>query len=190
MKFTFVTGNEGKARELGRLLAPRGHTVVQDRRGYPEIQADTLDEVAGAGADHLLATGLYGPFLLEDSGLFVAALKGFPGVYSRHAFDTIGCPGLLRLMQDVELESRAASFQACLLYVDAAGRRHAFAGTCKGRIADRMAGRGGFGFDPIFVPAGHDATFAVMDEAQKSAVSHRGAAGRAFLASLEKAANR
>src|SRR5687767_726482 len=185
-RVTFVTGNAGKARELREQLAPFGIDVTQDPRGYPEVQADTLAEVAEAGARHLLAEGLRPPFLLEDSGLFVAALRGFPGVYSRHALDTIGCAGILKLLADVELESRAAAFQAHLLYVDAAGGLHGFDGACPGRIAERAAGAGGFGFDPVFEPRGNGRTFAEMDAAEKSALSHRGQAVRAFLAFLEK----
>jgi XTP/dITP diphosphohydrolase len=181
-----VTGNPGKARELAAQLKPLGIAVVQDKRGYPEIQADTLAEVAEAGARHLLGGGLKPPFLLEDSGLFVAALRGFPGVYSRHTLETVGCAGLLKLMADVEIEMRSAAFQAHLLYVDPAGRLHGFAGACPGRIADRASGAGGFGFDPIFVPRGHDQTFAEMDPAEKAALGHRGQAVRAFLAFLGK----
>ncbi|MEA3136001.1 MAG: XTP/dITP diphosphohydrolase [Thermoplasmata archaeon] len=185
-RITFVTGNAGKARELREQLAPLGIEVVQDARGYPEVQADTLAEVAEAGARHLLASGLKPPFLLEDSGLFVAALRGFPGVYSRHALDTIGCPGVLRLLQDVEAEMRTAAFQAHLLYVDGAGGLHGFDGTCPGRIAERAAGAGGFGFDPVFQPRGHDQTFAEMKPAEKARSSHRGMAVRAFLDFLDK----
>jgi XTP/dITP diphosphohydrolase len=185
---TFVTGNAGKAAELRAQLAPRGIDVVQDKRGYPEVQADTLAEVAEAGARHLLDAGLKPPFILEDSGLFVAALRGFPGVYSRHALDTIGVPGLLQLMAGVELEMRSAAFQAHLLYVDEAGHVHGFDGACPGRIADRAAGTGGFGFDPVFIPRGHDRTFAEMEPAEKQRLSHRGAAVRAFLAALDETA--
>jgi XTP/dITP diphosphohydrolase len=185
---TFVTGNAGKFAELRDQLAPRGIMVVQDKRGYPEIQAETLRQVAEAGAAHLLATGLKPPFVLEDSGLFVAALRGWPGVYSRHALDTVGIPGLLRLAADVELEMRTAAFQACLLYVDAAGATHAFEAACPGRIAERAAGDNGFGFDPVFIPRGHDLTFAQMDPGQKTALGHRGRAVRAFLDFLDKTA--
>lgn len=190
---TFVTGNVGKVAELRSLADPLGFTVVQDKRGYPEIQADTLAQVCAAGADHLLAAGLQPPFLLEDSGLFVAALNGFPGVYSRHTLDTLGCQGLLKLLVDVEEELRSAAFRTYLLYVDAAGKHHAFEGTCKGRIAARAAGSGGFGFDPVFVPEGTQAegrTFAQMDTAEKTRLSHRGKAVRAFLAHLAKSSSR
>ena len=188
-RLTFVTGNAGKLAEMSALLAPLGIEVVQDGRGYPEMQTASLGAVTEAGARHLLAAGLAPPFILEDSGLFVAALRGFPGVYSRNALDTIGCAGLLRLLQDVELEMRSATFQTDLAYVDGTGAVHHFEGACKGRIAERAAGAGGFGFDPIFSPHGQAATFAQMDAAQKGTFSHRGKAVAAFARHLSEAAN-
>lgn len=185
-RLTFVTGNAGKAAELRALLAPAGVAVVQDARGYPEVQAGSLREVAEAGARHLLREGLRPPFALEDSGLFVDALRGFPGVYSRHALETVGVEGLLRLMAGLSGPARSASFRACLLLVEADGSLRAFEGRCDGRIAERAAGTGGFGFDPVFVPAGADRTFAEMAPAEKDAASHRGRAARALLAFLEK----
>ncbi len=188
---TFVTGNAGKVAELQELLDPLGISLVADDRGYPEIQHEQLAGVAQAGAGYLLATGLEPPFILEDSGLFVTALKGFPGVYSRHALDTIGCQGLLALLRDVELESRSAAFQANVCYVDPHGRPHHFSGTCRGRIAERTAGSGGFGFDPIFIPddtpsgARPAQTFGEMEQAQKNQVSHRARAGQALAAWLQ-----
>lgn len=183
---TFVTGNEGKVAELRALLDPVGTAVVPDGRGYPEIQHHELRGVTEAGAGYLLATGLEPPFLLEDAGLFVSALNGFPGVYSRYALDTIGCRGVLDLLRDVEPEVRTAAFRADLCYVDPDGTPHHFEGTCRGRIADRPAGEGGFGFDPIFVPEGDDRTLAQMAPDEKNAVSHRGRATRAFAAWLAR----
>lgn len=181
---TFVTGNAGKVAELRALLDPLGTAVVPQERGYPEIQHDELRGVTEAGAGYLLATGLEPPFLLEDSGLFVAALRGFPGVYSRHALGTIGCKGILDLLRDVERESRTAAFRTDLCYVDEDGDPHHFEGTCRGRIAERAAGDGGFGFDPVFIPddgpAG-DRTFAQMSVHEKNEVSHRGRAARGFV---------
>ncbi len=189
---TFVTGNAGKVAELRALLDPLGIAVVPDDRGYPEIQHPELAGVAQAGAGYLMATGLEPPFVLEDSGLFVTALKGFPGVYSRNALDTIGCKGILDLLRDVELEGRSAAFQANLCYVDDQRIPHQFPGICKGRIAERAAGDGGFGFDPIFIPdqtpdgAQGDQTFAQMSQEQKNQVSHRAQAGQAFAKWLQE----
>ena len=183
---TFVTGNAGKLEELRALLDPLDIAVVPDGRGYPEIQHDELAGVTEAGAGYLAATGVEPPFLLEDSGLFISALKGFPGVYSRHALDTIGLQGILDLLRDVELEARTATFRSDLCYVDADGTPHHFDGRCKGRIAERTAGDGGFGFDPLFIPAGEERTFAELPGEAKNDVSHRGAATRAFVAWLSK----
>ncbi len=178
---TFVTGNAGKIAELRELLDPLDVAVVPDDRGYPEIQHDELSGVSEAAAGYLMATGLQPPFLLEDAGLFVAALKGFPGVYSRHAQDTIGNDGILKLLYDVELESRSATFRADLCYVDEDGNPHHFEGTCKGRIAEQASGSDGFGFDPIFLADGQDRTFAQLTREEKNKVSHRGHATRAFV---------
>ena len=184
-RLTFVTGNKGKAAELAALAAPYGIQVVQDARGYPEIQASSLAEVTEAGADHLLRSGLEPPFLLEDSGLFVDALRGFPGVYSRYALDTLGLAGLLRLLGGQG--SRAARFESDLLLVGP-GARHLFHGTCAGTIAREARGEGGFGFDPVFIPAGETRTFAQMPMADKALLSHRGQAVRLLLAHLSESA--
>lgn len=185
-RLVLVTGNAGKLAECRAHLAPLGWEVEADRRGYPEVQAGTLAEVTEFGADWLLAHGLAPPFALEDSGLFVDALQGFPGVQSRHALEHIGLDGLLRL---VEGRDRTARFRTDLLLVDAAGRRHHLAGECVGTLAEAPRGVGGFGYDPVFVPAGHARTFAEMTIADKDALSHRGQALRGLARLLIEAAN-
>ncbi len=177
---TFVTGNPGKVEEMRAVLDPLGIAVIQDSRGYPEIQHDELRGVAEAGAGYLLATGLEAPFILEDAGLFISALGGFPGVYSSYAFKTIGNQGILRLLQDVEKEVRTATFRANLLYIDEHGHPHHFEGSVKGTIADKAAGKGGFGYDPIFIPDGNSRTFGELSADEKNEISHRGQAARAF----------
>lgn len=186
----FITGNAGKAKELALALEPHGWNVVQTNADCPEIQADSLEEVAEASARHLLDAGVEPPFVLEDAGLFVGALNGFPGVYSRHALETIGCAGLLRLLANVEPEVRSAAFRACLTYVDAAGTIQSFPGTCKGTIAARARGNQGFGFDSVFVPEGDARTFGEMDAAEKGGFSHRAKAAEAFVSHLIQSAKR
>ncbi len=177
---TFVTGNPGKVEEMRAVLDPLGIAVIQDSRGYPEIQHEELQGVAEAGAGYLLATGLEAPFILEDAGLFVAALQGFPGVYSSYVFKTLGNAGILRLLEGMEKEMRTATFRANLLYVDEDGRPHHFEGSVKGHIAERAEGDAGFGYDPIFVPEGESRTFAQFSTDEKTQISHRGRAARAF----------
>lgn len=182
-RLTFLTTNKGKVAELDGLLRPHGITVVQDARGYPEVQADTLEEVTEHGAAHLLAAGVEPPFILEDSGLFVDTLGGFPGVYSRYALDTLGIAGLLRLLGDGQRD-RTAWFLTDLLLVEGPGRMRHFEGACRGTIAQEALGEDGFGYDPVFIAQGHTRTFAQMTRAEKSALSHRGQAVRSLLAHL------
>jgi XTP/dITP diphosphohydrolase len=111
------------------------------------------------------------PYFVEDAGLLVETLRGFPGVYSAQAFRTIGNEGLLRLLSDAR--DRSASFRAVVAYVDGPRPPRMFTGDIHGRIARTPRGHNGFGFDPIFVPEGHRRTFAQMGPEEKNRLSHR-----------------
>ncbi len=178
----FVTTNEGKFREVSALLRVRGIQIERLDRPYPEIQADRLDDVVEYAVDSLAAK-VDGEFFVDDSGLFVEALGGFPGVYSSFVYRTIGAPGVLRLMDGVEF--RAARFET-VIGLHRQGKTQLVRGACRGVIAREAGGSGGFGFDPIFVPEGHGKTFAEMTTDEKNAVSHRGNAARALAAVLER----
>jgi XTP/dITP diphosphohydrolase len=179
VRLTFITGNPGKLQEAREALGP--HTrLEQDPHGYPEIQADTLEEVARAGLE-AVAERLQPPYFLEDAGLFIDALGGFPGVYSAYVFKTLGNPGILRLLQDTPDPERSARFQAVIGYRDPDGNDHLLTGTCEGWIRREATGDHGFGFDPIFTPKALSdspagASFAELGPAKKNRLSHRGAA--------------
>lgn len=176
----FVTTNEGKFREVSAILAEGGVKLVHEDRSYPEIQADRLEKVVRFAAT-ILDEQIRGDYLIDDSGFFVDHLGGFPGVYSSYAYKRLGCRGILKLMDGVG--ARGATFETVFLL----RRREAhevFHGECRGMVADRERGRGGFGFDPIFVPEGTSKTFAEMSVAEKNAVSHRGRAAAALLSFL------
>ncbi len=169
MQLTFATGNPGKIREARAKLAGLGHEVEQWDGGYPELQAGSLQEVAAFGLEHLEGH-LDPPFLLEDAGLFVDALEGFPGVYSSYVFDTLGWQGILDLLAD--RADRSARFRAVVGFHD--GRHpHFFEGIVEGSIAKEGRGEHGFGFDPIFVPEGQERTFGELTMEEKGALSHR-----------------
>ena len=170
-----VTSNEGKAREFSQALEGLPWTVERVDMAYEEIQADTLEEVALASAVSVLAGGTVAPpFVLEDAGLFVEALRGFPGVYSAYIFRTLGCEGVLRLLEGVS--DRGAGFESRLALCLGPGDIELLAGTCKGTVPEEARGSGGFGFDPIFMPEGEGRTFAEMSIEEKGAISHRGRA--------------
>ena len=172
MGLTFATGNAGKFAEAQAVMASRGITLEPWTHGYTEVQADTLDEVALAGAAEL-APRIDGSFFLEDAGLFVDALNGFPGVYSAYVYRTLGCEGILRLMEDVS--DRRSRFEAVIAYRDGSTTR-LFRGVARGTLASAVRGTHGFGFDPIFVPDGAQRTFAELSAKEKNLVSHRGRA--------------
>lgn len=174
---TFVTGNAGKLSEARERLEPLGFTVEGDDRGYPEVQAEDLETVCRFGLDALKGR-VEVPFMLEDAGLFVDALGGFPGVYASFAYGTIGNEGILKLMEGVE--GRSARFRSVIGFHDGDESRF-FDGVVEGRMSLEERGAEGFGFDPIFVPQGGKRTFSEMTQAEKGALSHRGRALDALL---------
>lgn len=169
----FVTGNKGKAHEAREALAPLGIDVERRDLNPVEIQADSLEEISRAKCE-VLADKVGAPFIVDDGGLFVHALKDFPGQYSAFVLKTVGVPGILKLMEGVE--DRRAHFAAVISYHDGT-RVHAFAGRCEGTLttAPRSMDHG-FGFDPIFVPEGQEKTFAELPAEYKNRFSHRGRA--------------
>lgn len=181
MRIVFITSNPGKLREARSYLGPLGVEVHGVKFPYPEIQADTLEEVAAYGVEWL-AKRLDEPFILDDSGLFIEALHGFPGVYSAYVFKTLGNDGILKLMEGIE--DRRAYFKSVVAYWD--GEMHIFTGTVHGNICLEKRGSGGFGFDPIFMPQGYERTFAEMTTEEKNTISHRGRAFEAFSNWLRK----
>ncbi|ANF22439.1 XTP/dITP diphosphatase [Thermococcus piezophilus] len=175
MRLAFITSNPGKVEEARKYFEPLGVEVYQLRVEYPEIQAETLEEVALFGLEWL-SRKLKEPFFLDDSGLFVEALGGFPGVYSAYVYKTLGNEGLLKLLEGVE--NRKAYFKSVVAYWD--GEAHLFTGVVHGEIIHEKRGDMGFGFDPIFRPSGFEKTFAEMTTIEKNRISHRGQALKAF----------
>lgn len=169
---TFVSTNRGKYREIRDVLRPYGLRVKWKRRTLPEPQAENLDEVLAAKLDAV--RDVRGYVLVEDSGLFIPALGGFPGVYSAHFLRIWRFAPILRLLEG---RRRSAYFRT-VAGVQNGRRRWTFAGEVTGKIALRPAGRGGFGYDPIFIPSGWRKTFAEGTAEEKNAISHRARAIR------------
>lgn len=170
----FVTTNAGKYREASALLAAHGIEVEHFELLLPEVQADAIEDVA-AYSMKVLAEEADFDFLVDDSGFFVDALKGFPGVYSSYVFRTIGIAGVLSLLEVVD--KRQARFET-VMGLRLGGETHMFRGVCRGTVTREARGLGGFGFDPIFVPDGQEKTFGEMSLEEKNAVSHRASAAR------------
>ena len=172
----FVTGNKGKHAEARALFGD----LVQKDIGYTEIQADTLEEVAAYGIKEV-ASRLDGPVMIEDAGLFVDALKGFPGVYSAYVQKTIGNSGILRLMERVE--KRSAYFKSVVAYAEPGEEPVMFKGEVHGQIGFEEKGGKGFGYDPIFYVGG--SSLGEMEIEEKNRISHRAASMNALKEWLE-----
>jgi len=206
-KLVIASHNEGKVREIRELLGPHGIEPVSaaelDLPEPDEIGAtfiDNADLKARAAAD---LSGL--PALADDSGLCVEALGDRPGIFSarwaladpRVAPDAgpghvEGERDFMRAMRRVEDElaalgpdaSRNAHFVCALALCWPDGHSEWFEGRVDGTLVWPPRGEKGFGYDPIFVPAGRDLTFGEMDPAEKHAISHRAAAFRKLVAAL------
>jgi XTP/dITP diphosphohydrolase len=160
----FVTSNKGKYAEAQAIFGD----LVQMDIGYAEIQADTLEEVALYGMKEVAARS-EGAVMLEDAGLFVDALQGFPGVYSAYVQKTIGNAGILRLMEG--RENRSAYFKSVVAYAELGMETVMFSGEVHGQIGFEARGKKGFGYDPIFYVG--DVSLGEMDLEKKNQISHR-----------------
>ena len=171
-----ATGNRHKYGEAKDILVEYGVELEFLEAKKVEIQADDQAEIAAYSLKQIRDDGR--PIVVEDAGIFIDRYGGFPGPYSEYALRKIGLPGILRLMEGVE--DRGASFRSVVAY------RHkdkmgCFHGVVEGRIALRIRGTGGFGYDPIFIPReGDGRTFGQMTEGEKNALSHRARAFRGF----------
>jgi XTP/dITP diphosphohydrolase len=191
-RLVLASGNAGKLRELGQLLAPLGIEVLaQASLGVPEADEPypTFVENALAKARHASRiTGL--PAVADDSGICVDALGGAPGVHSaRYAgeprSDARNNEKLVRMLAGSA--DRRAHYYCVLVLVRGVDDPQPLIadGTWEGSIVDAPRGSGGFGYDPHFFVPELGRTAAELDPAQKNAMSHRGKALRALLARLQ-----
>ncbi|MCE4612760.1 MAG: XTP/dITP diphosphatase [Desulfurococcales archaeon] len=165
----FITGNTAKFREALRAVKPYGISLVQRNAEKLEIQSASLEEISLRAAKEAYRI-LGEPLVVEDSGLFVESLKGFPGPYSSYVYKTIGVPGLLKLLEGET--HRRACFRAAVALVTSCYEGVFIGETC-GVIAGKARGSRGFGFDPVFIPEGASKTFAEMSLEEKNKYSHR-----------------
>ncbi len=187
MKFIFATQNQNKVKEVSKILDNKEAILISLAEiGYTDDIAETgttLNENAWIKADTIHTT-LGGNVIAEDTGLEVTAIDMAPGVYSaRYAGpqknDQDNINKLLDTLKDKE--DRSARFRTVVaVWLD--GERHTFEGIVNGTIAHERMGTGGFGYDPVFIPEGHDQSFGILSAKIKNSISHR---GRAFTAVKE-----
>jgi XTP/dITP diphosphohydrolase len=174
----FVTSNLHKFQEARRILSEYKIATAKLKVDAIEIQDDSTENIAKYSAqDAVKNCGL--PLFVEDAGLFIEALKGFPGPYSKYVYNTVGLKGILKLMKNVE--NRNAHFLSVVAFATPEEQPTCFIGKVEGTISLQEQGTKGFGYDPIFVPLeGDGRTFAEMATEEKNMYSHRGKALRKF----------
>jgi XTP/dITP diphosphohydrolase len=171
----FATGNIHKFNEVRSILSQFGFAVGMLRLKGDEIQSESIKEIAEISVKNAYARCRL-PIFVEDAGLFIKALGGFPGPYAAYVYHTIHNSGILKLMENTT--DRRARFQSVIAYCDQQSpcQPECFIGEVKGEITTDVRekqGKSGFGFDPIFQPEGSAKTFAEMTIAEKNGYSHR-----------------
>ncbi len=189
MTIVLATQNPGKIAEI-RALLPEGWQVATATElgvteDIPET-GETLEENALQKAQYLFDRSGK-PALADDTGLEIEALNGAPGVYSaRYAGEEKDNEkNMAKVLKELsDTSNRKARFRTVLAWVTPEGSKY-FEGIVHGEISKtHLRGEHGFGYDPIFVPEGEHRSFAQMSAEEKSAMSHRGRALRAFVAHL------
>ncbi len=176
----FVTGNFHKFNEVRSILSPMGIAVGMLKIKGNEIQSDSITEIAENSAMEAF-NRCHLPLIVEDAGLFIDELDGFPGPFAAYVYKTIRNKGILKLMENVQ--NRKATFRSAIVYYSQDTGPLLFEGQAEGEITltERKGnGNSGFGFDPIFQPLESKKAFAEMTIEEKNKLSHRANAVNKF----------
>ena len=166
-QFKFVTGNPNKAKEASDILGVSLEQV--EVSGLFEIQTQDLDELLSHKAKQAY-DALGCPILVEDSGLVFQAWKGLPGALVKWFETTVGCDGMLKMLQS--FDNRRARAICCFALHDGE-KIQIVRGEVEGTISNEIRGGNGFGWDVFFIPEGYEKTYAEMSSEEKNTISHR-----------------
>ena len=177
MELVFATGNRHKLQEAELILGsriPELRLVPHDGSDPVESGTSFLENALIKARAAFQATGK--PAFADDSGISVEVMGGAPGIFSAiwsgTRSDQVNRDLLLSQLVDIPLEHRQASF-VCTIALVAAEGETSFTGIWSGSIGMKAAGQGGFGYDPVFIPKGFEASAAELEPAVKSSFSHR-----------------
>jgi len=170
-KIVFFTSSKFKFEEASKIAQNFGLDMIRKSEDIIEIQSESLEEIALFKARQLMKKYRNLTFVVEDDGIFIEALNGFPGPYSSYVYKTIGNHGILKLMKG-EVNRKALFKSVVVLYAHKIGLK-SFTGICKGTIAKSIHHGRMFGYDPIFKPLKADKCFSEMTPEEKNLFSHR-----------------
>ncbi|MBN2331297.1 MAG: RdgB/HAM1 family non-canonical purine NTP pyrophosphatase [Candidatus Aenigmarchaeota archaeon] len=172
----FITGNRMKAEEVKEILAGFGIAVEQRSLDIGEIQEKDAEPVAREKARHAFSM-VKKPLIVEDTGLYIRAMNGYPGTLIKHFFESIGPQGIVDFLKG---KDRSAEAVTVFAYCDPEGRVRTFRGSVSGRISDRVTKGYDFAWDTIFIPEGYERTYAEIGTAEKNGISQRRLALESF----------
>ena len=170
----FASSHENKFQEAERILTNLGVKVNFSKTTLEEIQSSSLSEIAEQKAISAYEL-IQKPVIIEDDGLFIDSLNGFPGPYSSYVYDTIGNKGIMNLLENSEF--RDAKFVSIIAYLGGSDGVKLFESSIPGKISSVIE-KGGWGYDPIFIPDGESKTYANVSDKDK--LSHRAASLKKF----------
>jgi len=162
MQINLVTSNLGKVKEF-KIILGNEIEINHIEKEYRELRSDNPEEIAKDAAKRL-AEELKKPVVVEDSGLFIKALKDFPGTCSSYIHKRIGVKGILKLMENVE--ERSCTYKSAVGYCEPGKEPISFFGQEGGTVAKEEKGSYGFGHDPIFIPENSDKTYGEMENCE------------------------
>ena len=170
----FASSNENKFQEAERILSNLGVQINFFKTILEEIQSNNLNDIAEQKAINAYNL-IQKPVIIEDDGLFIDSLNGFPGPYSSYVYDTIGNKGIMDLLENYQV--RDAKFVSIIAYCDNDRAVKLFESNIPGKISPIIE-KGGWGYDPIFIPDGESKTYANVFDKDK--FSHRSASLKKF----------
>ena len=173
-RIVLATKNQGKIKEIKAILG--GGFIFQKIRDYRKTP---IRETGGSLQENSLGKAAFAyrlsgkPCLADDSGLFIDALRGEPGIRSAR-YGRTDQTRIAKVLSTLKAKKkRSAKFRAVFVYYYAPGKYKSFEGECRGSIAHAPRGKNGFGYDPIFIPEGFHKTFAQLGAKTKNRISHR-----------------
>ncbi len=176
MRVYFVTGNSMKFNEAKSILSGHGVEVVQKKLDIDEVQDKDPAKVSRLKAK-LAYNVLKEPLLVEDTGLCIESMNGYPGTLVKHFFSAMGPQGLVRYLDG---KDRTADAVTVVSYCDSEGNVTSFEGRTSGRISETVKAGYDFAWDVIFVPNGYEKTYSELGMKEKNEISQRSKAVRKF----------
>ena len=170
----FVTSNAHKYMEAETLFKKRGIEISWEKMKYEEIQADDNETICRDSCMKL-SEKLESPFFIDDTGLYIKSLNGFPGPFASYVQETLGNSRIL------EIASGSAAFFKTVVGFSNQKQIYVFTGILNGNISNRESRTNGFGYDPIFIPQGYDKELSELSTEEKNIISHRGKALEKFI---------